>query len=91
MTKRKKDDEIPAVHLAGATFSMCIELLSELHEDEYVEPSLGGIKDLEPEESVGYAGRVEPDLIELRGEVVFPLKCLFDSEMVLFNYCKFYL
>ena len=91
MAKRKKDDEIPAVRVAGSTFSMCIELLEELYEEVYEDSIYSDISALEIEESKGYSNRVEPDYIELRGEVVFPLKCLFDSEMVLFDYCKFYL
>jgi hypothetical protein len=91
MTKRKKDEEIPVVHFAGSTFSMCIELLEELYEEAVEDGIYRDLNEIESEDIPGYSNRVEPECTELKGEVVFPLKCLFDSEMVLFNYCKFYL
>ena len=91
MTKRKKDDEIPVIHLAGAAFSLCIELLSRLQEEGGLELASGGIKENFSDDSLEYAGRVEPGYIELKREAIFPLKCLFGTDVILFNYSRFYL
>ena len=85
--------KLPIVHSERDQFLAYLELLAVCYEDSSILPVLADIHKLPDDADYmtqKYLEVVTPLLLEVKGEVIFPLIPLFDSGMIALNYRKYY-
>lgn len=78
-------ENLPVTYLAGEGISLCLELLSSISE-----VFDAAIASLEGERTEYQEYSNCSSVPEVRSEVIFPVIGLFDSDMFILNYGKFY-
>ena len=87
-----KPKKLPMAHSERDQFLAYLELLSLTYEESSILPVLLEVKKTDDQDylSQKYIDLVEPLMLEVKGEVIFPEIDLFDSHMIVLNYRKFY-
>ncbi len=88
----KNGKRLPVAYFAEGEMNVCLELLRSVYGESEIMPVP---LLLETDESDDYLSRkyrnhVEPLLLEVEGEVIFPPTEMFDSDMFILNYRRFY-
>ena len=78
-------ETLPEAYLNGEGVSLCLELLSTV-----CEVFDAAIASLEEERRDCHPFDTHPLTLEIRSEVIIPVIGLFDSDMFILNYGKFY-
>lgn len=87
---RKK--RLPIAYFGGEGHEICLELLSLVYGESEITPISCAMQESESDDylSQKYINHVKPMLLEVEGEIIFPLAGMFDSDMFIINYKKFY-
>jgi|GEM_PF-3089811 len=84
--------KLPVAYFGEEEMNVCFELLSLVYGETEITPVHLELQDAETDDylSQKYRDQVEPLLLAVEGEVIFPLTGMFDSDMFILNYRKFY-
>ncbi len=85
--------KLPVAHYGEEGMDVCMELLSLVYGESEITPVAVEFDEMGEEEDYltqKYRDQVSPLFLEVAGEIVFPLPGLFDSDMFILNYRKFY-
>ena len=87
------DKKLPIIPLKGRENLVHLELLSLVYEESSIVPVFCHIEEDDGRDYLTqkYVDQVELLMLNVKGEVVFPLIRLFDCGMFALNYRKFYL
>lgn len=86
---------VPA-HFEGDGMLVCLELLSSVYGETEIVPvpmasEMHQNSEADDYLTQKYKDQVCPLLLEVEGEIIFPLVGMFDSDMFILNYRQFYL
>jgi thioredoxin-related protein len=85
--------KLPVAGCGEEGMEVCMELLSLVYGESEITPIAVDLEEKGDEEDYltqKYRDQVSPLFLEVSGEIVFPLPGLFDSDMFILNYRKFY-
>lgn len=87
-----KPKKLPVSGFEHEQFLVCLELLSVIYAESSILPVSLEERDPDSEDylSQKYLDVMEPMMLEIKGEFIFPVMGLFDSKMFVLNYQKFY-
>lgn len=89
---KERTKKLPVTLEGDINELLCLELLAVLYEDSSILPVIVDVEPSEDEDylSQKYLDQVTPLVLETRCEIVFPVIRLYDTEMFVLNYQKFY-
>ncbi len=84
--------KLPVAYFGGEEMSVCLELLSLIYGESEITPVPINIEDSDEEDYLSrkYKDQVQPLLLAVEGEIIFPLLGMYDSDMFILNYRQFY-
>jgi hypothetical protein len=88
----KNAKKLPVAYFGEEEMDVCLELLSLVYGESEITPVPINIEGNEEEDYLSgkYRNQVEPLMLAVEGEIIFPLKGMFDSDMFILNYRQFY-
>ncbi len=89
----QKIKKLPVSFVEDANIILCLELLSVIYEESCILPVTIDVGPSDDDDylSQKYLDQVTLLVLEVQKEIVFPLIRLYDSEMFVLNYQKFYM
>ncbi len=84
--------KLPVAYFGEEGMSVCLELLSLVYGESEIMPVPVNFEEGDEEDylSQKYKDQVGPLLLAVEGEIIFPLLGMYDSDMFILNYRKFY-
>jgi len=84
--------KLPMTYFGEENPEVCWELLSFVYGESEIDPVFIELDDPDTEDLWGQKHRMqmEPLLLSVEGEIIFPMKHLFDTDMFILNYRQFY-
>lgn len=84
--------KLPVAFFGEEGMDVCLELLSLVYGESEIAPVPVNFEADEMEDYLRqkHRDKVEPLLLAVEGEIIFPLRGLFDSDMFILNYRQFY-